>query len=1517
MKKIRIIITFSTFLLLLNCSNTWADIAPELKQNKKESSSNQLQAKNYTGIFDIQKNTVSNIDFYTSNYGIFGLDIRNNKGGGFWPRGSTNQYIFGGGLWIGAKKIRPGATDTNDLKKYVEVTYNPNSGQSWFVPGRIDDGDLVDQTDIYRYRTFFSVDFRSDGNPLAANQKGNWPIWDDSINDTLKQNRYFGHFIYDSTTRYKSFFPKGPAFISGEDVFATFKDTDLNFYEPGAGKMKSEGYPLRLQVEQTIYSWGFGDYRDFIFIAYNIINKSSEELKEVWIAPVMDVDIAAYPGYSTGAANDRVRFYDKEDTLNLAVQWSNSDRGEANQGFGYLGFDFLESPAVDGSRYIRHDKRTFTNDEQIGLITFRNWPITEDKIEAEDRYNFMSAAVKDGDTGPGDKRFLMATGPFNMKPNDTARVVVGMVLAVPTKGANADGSFEDMEELVFKDKFAQEVYDNNFRTPIPPDRSVIFRQNAYNHAVTIQWDSTSELSKDIYEKGLDFMGFKVYRARRPELDTFDVNQISGGGKYPGGKGPFGWKMIGQYEIPTPFNKSVNRAGLDPNDLSMPLIDSLLIVGPYMNSNNQIIDSLALSVIRVPRGIVIPPPSVLFPLINRAMPIITGIDTSFKPWGPYYYKLIKQDGFDLDNAAIYPYKGVGQIIDSVMLGVVHLKKAFMPYNRIFYKENTIEFDINYLKNMTFKDGMQGNWHTDTTVFHDSATGNTITKVDTIRTSIDTVYILNTLRKSTLSSTGYIMDVLTYDNLSNTLKDTAKYQIVLKNLYEYIQKGWVTIDFPDFEQSDGAQREVIIPYVKELTNNRTFTDIGDDIQHDGYIQRDPNPTKSEQLVNNIDYYYKILAYDEGDYLQRTPKKQNDAFIGLPNITKVKPSANTVSEDPIFETIISPEDSVKLGGLYNFNMFAIDRDRALQNFAGHDLELTFTPFWNFVSLQLPGRSETDPLESGLYYTHVVLKDLNTGQLLYNSLMGLEIVPCSGEVRGLFTENAASYILADTAVVDSVTQMINTFGIRDNKEIITRSGSFTSGNFIDPGYCYTQSALPPAYGTIGFSFDYTLQQWGGRYRPDSLSYTSSKQPGEDAVTPVTFLDDTGPIPNLDNVMTTQPVGLDFNTFQTPYGSFNNGPGIYEVEFLPGGTDTLDVVWGADPPNYTNNNKFIVNYLNVKVNNTLTYKRPVELNSLDSMEVKGYTEILPMHLPIGTDGYAYSKYNATVTNMFPLRYYPDPRNLGYKGVDRLNPETNEFIGKYNIGVYGWANIRNTTELRIPKNATRPNYEPFISSGADGTARFYMDRQNRYYLSAFSIDGMDTLDFTHNLNIGGVQFALDYANASRFFNTGRKWPRTSPYTYGNDFQVGDKITLRTLGGALGMPQPEAKVLFRLNNPKGNDGTYTDKLIENVKVVPNPYFISHEGQRSPYDSKIYFTKLPKNCKIQIFSVSGDLIKTIEHNELNAAMKDSEYMEVWDLLSSNGIRVQSQAFVALITASDGSQAVKNFSVVVGGFRLIPQE
>jgi len=675
---------------IFGLSSLKADIHPEFK-NKK---SDKLQ-RTPTGLFDNQKNTVSNLEFFTSNYGIFGYDVANRVGGGYWPRNSKNQYIFAGGAWFAALKPRPGAgLDENGqpiMKQYVVVTYDPRNGQSWFVPGRIRDKDdkptyEADFNDVYKYRTYFSTDFnRANGQPTSSSDRYNWPIWDTVEGDTLKNSRYFGLYVEDENKRNLGQYPKGPAFISGEDIFATFKDTDLNYYTKGYGRAKEEGYPLYVQIEHMIYSWGFGQYKDFVFLKYDFINMSPDTLLNCWHAPIMDVDIARSPFTAFGARNDRVSWYTCDTTLNMAVQWSDADNGERGFGFGYLGFDYLESPSInkfyaydskgfkiqirpsatmthdiyfnrdgdtlyrnkdtkDLTNYLRKTKRVYPVNEQLGLVTFQNWSIEDDRTTDEERYNFMSDANPAGDTGPGDKRYLMATGPYNMLPRDTARVVVGVILGRTGKGGEAQGITDcpDMIELEKLDIFAQEVYDKNFKSPLPPERPVFLDWTPLNNGVMVKWDNTSELSVDLEADGLDFLGYKLFRARRPELDTFSLTQVSPGGVYPNGTGPLGWKRVAEYRMPLPFRKSYKVSG-NGDATIYPAIDSLMIAGPVVNNGQSIpldedYDLYALNVMRIPSGALVYDTLTTNALTNstlikesalrgKKLPIIAAIDTS--------------------------------------------------------------------------------------------------------------------------------------------------------------------------------------------------------------------------------------------------------------------------------------------------------------------------------------------------------------------------------------------------------------------------------------------------------------------------------------------------------------------------------------------------------------------------------------------------------------------------------------------------------------------------------------------------------------------------------------------------------------------------------------------------------------------------------------------------------------------------------------------------------------------------
>ncbi len=1508
--------------------------------------------RTYTQLFDLQQNTVSNISFWTTNYGIFGLNVAQNRGGGYWPRGSNNQYIFGGGLWFAAIKQRP---DTPAPKKYVEVTYNPNNGRSWMVPGRITDGDGKDVSDRLKYRTYFSTDFRKgDGTPLNADHGPAWPIWDTNPDDTLKYNRYFGYYVDDVNNRNTTFYPKGPAFISGEDIFCTYKDTDLNEFDGGAGLRKSQGYPLRLQFEQMIYSWGFGDYKDFIFIKYEVINFSQDTLRECWLASVMDVDIARAPNLINGARNDRARFYEEDTTLNLGIQWTNTDQGEKGYGFGYLGFDFLESPAVirgdrrevsfqvqgqdtiyditeymcyepvvfqvpiydsagvvigyrdstaclkeemvkkwrsihspsdtglvvnniiefDKTGFIRKDKRVFTTSEQLGLKTFRNWHIDDDKNEDDERYNFMSSQIRDGDFGPGDRRLMMATGPFHMLPGDTARLVVALICAPPAVREDADGSTEDAAEIVRKDKFAQQVYDDNFRAPSPPERANFITWRPVNNGFIIEWDSAAEISKDFYEKGMDFLGYRLYRARRTDLDTFDVDIVSPSLQYPSGKGPFGWKQIAQWEIPTPFYKSYNRAGTEQNT-NMPFIDSLRIVGPYLeNRAGQIVvDSFAIRVLRVGRGILLNPND-RWVQVNitggtNIFPVICGVDTALiaEPWGKFWASKI---GYRELPIYFDPYNVIQPrrhyLLDSAMLGVVRLNRLFLTYNPLLWKKETININP----------------------------ADTATLPERTGPNLDTIYLKRTFRTAIVDGKQVVLvDRMVPMNINVVLRDSVHIKQALDSIYKYIQQGLAKVEFPEFEQSDEAINKVIVPYMRRITNNRTFIDLGDD-NKDLYVNFNDNPTKTEKFINNIDYYYKLLSYDEGDYIQQTPPKLNDASPGLPNMLTVYSRSAPVGKPVEFK--VTYVDSAKIGGLYNFKLFASDYDRAVQLFAGHELELEFQPYWELSSINFPGRSTQ--FQFGLYWRRMILRDLTTNEELFNYLTLFEESPCSWRFSGSYTENAASFILSDTAIVDPYTGKVNTFGLPFNNEVITRTGLITTGDFTVPGYCYSYGYMPnypaigPAFGTLGFSFNYTIQQYGGRLRPDSSSIRM-----EPDKTPINIITD------FSKVFTTQE--LDFQTVRQEfvgytvdrepvyrgygrpiYGSFNNGPGDYEVTFLPGGEEEMELVWG--PPTDRKRNTFRVKYLTLKVVNKLTSMRPSEIGG-DSIIIS-YPEEL-QHMEIDS---------------IPGVQYPLPTNL--------RGRFNEFIHKFNLSAYGWVNgRRNNAAIAMRNQQANPAWNTGTTS-----INTYIGRQGRYYLSAVSLDGKDTVDFTHVLIIGGCQFALDFANKGRRFGPA-EWSvvPVNEYQYKEDFKEGDKITLKIRGGAFGLPLPGAKVRFKISDFKPENDNYTDAMLEKVKVVPNPYYISHQGQRTPYDAKIYFTKLPPRCTIEIYTLAGDLVRTIEHNETNGDAPDKHSVEIWDLLSKNGLRVTSQTFVAVVKTPNGAQAVQKFSVVVGGFRLIQEE
>ena len=1667
MKKYFKIITLLSFCvsILLMSANLFADIHPDAKEKLK----NELQSAPM-GVMDLKETTVSNIEVMTTNYGIFGLNVPAvgtlNAGGGFWPRGSVNQYIFGGGIWFGCKKYLPGVEEPSLL---CSVTYNPYSAKGWYVPGRIYEAGPqpeeignynmdADFNDRDSYRVYLSTDYsKANGEAIITSTDDpnppNWPIWDaGSSDDTLKLSRYFGHYIEDQSTRNMQTYPRGPGIISGEDIFSTFKDTDLSRYEEGPAKALQKGYPLYLQMEHMIYSWGFGDYRDFIFLLYNITNYSDDTLIDCWLAPIIDVDLGRLPYTSWGASNDRTKWYDCDESLNMAVQWSGVDNGERGFGFGYLGYDFLESPSVieygdtTGYKYIidgndtvripiiekmdfntwkneykgkpgyeampnslRKDKKWYYNEEQLGLVSMNNWNIAEDKILDADRYNYLSTGNRDGDNGPGDKRFMMATGPFHVLPTDTFRTVVGIIITTGSKGGDPDGTCEDMVELERKDRFAQEVYDNNFQAPLPPDPAQFLKgTTGLNHATTLKWDLTSEMSADLYERGLDFMGYKLYRARRSNLDSFATTEIAPSINHPLGKGPLGWKQVARWSVQTPFRKSIYAGGGDKSiaeyGFDVSRIDNYFILGPAVDGNGNI-DSMAIRVMRQPRNFVFSTPEAMHEATGLYIPRIAIVDsTGFigaaAPWHKVFSDIVKNDdkiaeeykigplnyfNYEFEDSihanitSINDYDIFDDIVGDFVLSPTILTKG---YNPLYFKETIEEVSPTWVLDTIGSKSYFANYIVGDTITHFryDTLGNIVAR-DTVRIDIDTIYYPSTLQPSGSSSTGWVMTIETpyvVDSYWDLLKDTAHIQRVQEFLYGAITNLQIKakeITLSDFSGSEVAKMAVM-GAMKEYTNDRTFVDIGDD-NGDNYIDFQENPLVTEKLVNNMNYHYKLIAFDEGDFTQPTPRKDNvspppDKSFGKNSVTVV-PVAAPIGLKTKFEIISKTDD--KLGSLNNFNMYAVDMQKVQQTLAGDTLRLQFDPYWRVSEQLLPGMEEgREPLKFGTYSSIITLinesydrSDPNaTPDTLYRTNYYYEIRRCNATYSNIYSENAASVAWkkpdaigediiftpsGDTARIDSVY-----FQLRSNREIRQRNGEFSSGTFKDPLDCYPRYWYANFRGLIEFDFDFTMRQYGGVLRPDTAVVFHAKDKGAaDAFTPVYPVDeawDTEAVAyeNMDNIKTTQFASFDYTAPQNLACGFNNGPGVYKITFKEGGSENIKMAAGA--PEYLDNFETPVDYLTMDVENVYEYNR-FDISG-DSATVKYPGLMSSIAFPLAKfidmkNSYLYSntvsEEDWDLENPFPrYRLFPDPRNLGQVDTNSWdNLSTNEFIGKYNISSYAWFDRRSelnrfqTTRAKFMA-VSRDKIEDNQLEGrslyqvikqdtlnSDELYKVYSGlKQNRYYLSKKV--GTQWLDFTHELQVNGCSFALDYANAAAFTSArsiaGFTIPMKGEYyedtkdadgnwiPRGRDFQAGDVIYVGVTGGAAGFPLPNANVRFVVNT-NNTDTKYTDDVLDDIKIVPNPYYISHQGQASPYDAKIYFTKLPPECTIGIYTSSGQLVRELENNE--TAGSNDGVIE-WNLLNQNGQRVQSQPLIAIIETPDGARTIQNFSIVQGGFKII---
>ncbi len=141
------------------------------------------------------------------------------------------------------------------------------------------------------------------------------------------------------------------------------------------------------------------------------------------------------------------------------------------------------------------------------------------------------------------------------------------------------------------------------------------------------------------------------------------------------------------------------------------------------------------------------------------------------------------------------------------------------------------------------------------------------------------------------------------------------------------------------------------------------------------------------------------------------------------------------------------------------------------------------------------------------------------------------------------------------------------------------------------------------------------------------------------------------------------------------------------------------------------------------------------------------------------------------------------------------------------------------------------------------------------------------------------------------------------------------------PAPGSTLYFRTSKPFQSGDRVTFSLdppsysqeqaeagLENIFVVPNPYVAAstfeppNTYRAGRGERRIYFMNLPRQCTIRIYTITGQLVQTLEHD---SAIDDGQIS--WDLVTKDGMNAAYGVYIYHVEAPDIGEHIDRFAVI----------
>ena len=117
-----------------------------------------------------------------------------------------------------------------------------------------------------------------------------------------------------------------------------------------------------------------------------------------------------------------------------------------------------------------------------------------------------------------------------------------------------------------------------------------------------------------------------------------------------------------------------------------------------------------------------------------------------------------------------------------------------------------------------------------------------------------------------------------------------------------------------------------------------------------------------------------------------------------------------------------------------------------------------------------------------------------------------------------------------------------------------------------------------------------------------------------------------------------------------------------------------------------------------------------------------------------------------------------------------------------------------------------------------------------------------------------------------------------------------------------KYLFKVKKEKTIDEK--KEQFDKINVYPNPLF-AYNANSAAYGFKtdepfVTFSNLPEELEIKIYSLSGNLVKTLYKNDKVASLR-------WDLKNESSMRIASGMYIAIINVPNIGQKILKFAII----------